>query len=271
MPNWPHSSSNAAHDACIDVGVAWEAALMNITTTLLFYLLFGCAVAVAVSLSSSDASRGQRWFRTLTAVIFWPLYLPTLLQRPASRAGQSAETEEFNEMSREAVVGEDEMSAAIHQVETELNLALTSLGGWSDDVLTREEHRFEELRAAWRSQAVKIRELDRVLSQLVATERAIGPLAKEPSERVRNSERARQANISRLRALRDRYHADLMEMLTRVRELVTMIHLAKYTGAPASRAEELVMQIATSIEGLSEVAAWREAEYSPDAVPSAVS
>ena len=38
---------------------------------------------------------------------------------------------------------------------------------------------------------------------------------------------------------------------------MTLIHLAKYTGAPASRAEELVLQIATSIEGLSEVATWR--------------
>jgi hypothetical protein len=32
-----------------------------------------------------------------------------------------------------------------------------------------------------------------------------------------------------------------------------MIHLAKFTGAPASRAEELVSQIATAIQGLSEV------------------
>jgi hypothetical protein len=178
---------------------------------------------------------------------------------------------ELNGIGREAVVAEDEIAAAIHQVETELNLALTSLGGWSDDVLTREEHRFEELRIAWHAQAAKIRELDRVLSQLVATETAINPPPKEPIERVRVSDRARQANISRLRALRDRYHADLMDMLTRVRELVTMIHLAKYTGAPASRAEELVMQIATSIEGLSEVAAWRNADCSADTTPSEVS
>jgi hypothetical protein len=42
-----------------------------------------------------------------------------------------------------------------------------------------------------------------------------------------------------------------------------MIHLAKYTGAPATRAEELVVQIATAVEGLSEVAAWKEEEYPP--------
>ena len=51
--------------------------------------------------------------------------------------------------------------------------------------------------------------------------------------------------------------ATLLNTLGKVRELVTLIHLAKYTGAPASRAEELVLQIATSVEGLSEVASWR--------------
>ena len=43
-----------------------------------------------------------------------------------------------------------------------------------------------------------------------------------------------------------------------MRELVSMIHLAKFTGAPASRAEELVAQIAAAIEGISAVT-WQEA------------
>jgi hypothetical protein len=42
-----------------------------------------------------------------------------------------------------------------------------------------------------------------------------------------------------------------------VRELVSMIHLAKFTGAPASRAEELVAQIAATVEGLSALT-WQE-------------
>ena len=73
-----------------------------------------------------------------------------------------------------------------------------------------------------------------------------------------SSERARRENIARLRAVRGRLHDDLLNTLSWVRELVTMIHLAKYTGAPASRAEELVVQIATSVEGLSEVATWQD-------------
>ena len=40
-----------------------------------------------------------------------------------------------------------------------------------------------------------------------------------------------------------------------------MIHLAKFTGAPPSRAEELVTQIAAAVEGLSAVT-WQESEIS---------
>ena len=48
-----------------------------------------------------------------------------------------------------------------------------------------------------------------------------------------------------------------MGTLAWVRELVSMIHLAKFTGAPASRADELVAQIAAAVEGLAEVT-WRD-------------
>ncbi len=49
-----------------------------------------------------------------------------------------------------------------------------------------------------------------------------------------------------------------MGTLAWVRELVSMIHLAKFTGAPAARAEELVAQIAAAVEGISAVT-WQEA------------
>jgi hypothetical protein len=60
-------------------------------------------------------------------------------------------------------------------------------------------------------------------------------------------------NIDRLGQVRRRAYDDLMGTLAWVRELVSMIHLAKFTGAPAARAEELVAQIAAAVEGLSEV------------------
>ena len=44
-----------------------------------------------------------------------------------------------------------------------------------------------------------------------------------------------------------------MGTLAWVRELISMIHLARFTGAPAARVQELIGQIASSVEALSEV------------------
>jgi hypothetical protein len=222
---------------------------MNLPTTLLFYLLIGGGVAVAVHLSWQGTNSRDRWFCTCTAIVFWPLYLPALLQR----SGPSPDEPAVGESSEEHTPPADDLSAAIQQAEGELELALQSLDGWSDAVLAREQDRFAELRAAWHAQAGKIRELDRLLQQPTFAEAANKPSVESRSQ----SERGRQANIARLATIRRRLHDDLLNTLGQVRELVTMIHLAKYTGAPASRAEELVLQIATSVEGLSEVATWQ--------------
>ncbi|WP_425619405.1 hypothetical protein NA78x_003145 [Anatilimnocola sp. NA78] len=228
---------------------------MNLSTTLLFYLLIGSAVAVAVHQRWLGSNSRDRWFCTLTAIAFWPLYLPALLQRRDRRPN------EFFDVAVSATASPpDELATAIQQVETELNLALRSLDGWSDAVLAREQDRFAELRSAWHAQADKIRELDRLLQQPHFAAVTANDTAKEPERSATSSERGRRANIARLAAVRRRLYDDLRNTLSSVRELVTMIHLAKYTGAPASRAEELVMQIATSIEGLSEVASWRGEE-----------
>jgi hypothetical protein len=221
---------------------------MNLSTTLLFYLLLGAAVAVAAFLVPGVATAKERWFRALTSLFFWPLYLPILLASVASRKEDSVAA------GHSVSEPDDDITRTIAQVEAELDVALSSLGGWSDAVLAREKHRFAELRAAWRAQADKIHELDRLLAQPAFAEAGSPASAGESPEcpeRAAHCERARRANIDRLRTVRGQMHADLLNTLGWVRELVTMIHLAKYTGAPASRAEELVLQIATSVKGLS--------------------
>jgi hypothetical protein len=233
---------------------------MNLTTTLLFYAVFGVAVAVAMYVTNPATSGAERWFRTLTAVAFWPLYVPALLQ--GAHRGASAATRAGEETSPALATPpmRDAMDETIRQVEDELDLALRSLDGWSTAALAAEQHPFEELQAAWHAQADKIRELDRLLQQPALEEVIPMPLSGKEGDRITACQQARQANIARLRDLREQRHADLMTTLAWVRELATRIHLAKFTGAPASRAEEIVLQIATSIEGLSEVAAWREAD-----------
>jgi hypothetical protein len=186
--------------------------------------------------------------------LFWPLYLPLLLQssgsnrngRPGTPSGSSLSFLPVNEGLEEAIM----------QVEAELDLALGSLDGWSGGVLAREQDRFAELRAAWRQQATRIGELDRLLALPAFHAASVEPLL--TGSRAEASESARRENIQRLQSIRRRLHDDLLGTLAKVRELATMIHLARYTGAPAARAEELVEEIAAAVAGLSEVAEWRE-------------
>jgi hypothetical protein len=186
----------------------------------------------------------------VTAVVFWPMYLPILLA--GARPDSKAETPPSRR-------DDDAMSQAISQVESELETALASLDGWVEDVLAHEAGRFRELSTAWHAQAARIREMDHLLARTESVNQEHPHnAALETSDRCRQSEQTRRANLERLRQVRARAFDDLMGTLAWVRELVSMIHLAKYTGAPASRAEELVAQIAAAIEGISAVT-WQEA------------
>jgi hypothetical protein len=228
---------------------------MKLTETILFYLLLGAGIAAAVALRREGTGAAGRWFRIATAVFFWPLYLPILLERPA-RPDLIADVAEKRPQNPD-----DEYAATIARVEAELESALDSLDGRAENVLAREQDRFAELRSAWRWQADRIRQLDRLL----ATADTEPPADDSPTEvqfagnpRFRQSEQARRENFEQLQAVRQRLHDDLLGTLAWVRALVSMIHLAKFTGAPASRAEELVAQIATAVEGLSQVTQWHE-------------
>jgi hypothetical protein len=228
---------------------------MGLSETILFYLLFGVAVAAAVAIARDAGGGRARLFRVTTALFFWPFYIPLLLDVPARRLSPPPEGK--------AHQPPDQIALTIAQVEAELETALDSLDGWAENVLAREQDRFAELRAAWRMQAERIRQLDRLLA-VQDGERA-GTVSAQAAEslstgarRCRQSEEARRENLERLHGVRRQLHDDLTGTLAWVRELVSMIHLAKFTGAPASRAAELVSQIATAVEGLSEVTQWRE-------------
>lgn len=223
---------------------------MGLAETLVMYLVAGLAVATAVYLNGEHA-RG--WLSLAAAAAFWPLYLPILLSRP----------EAPNEAQRPASrAAQDEMADVIAQVDAELDAAFSSLDGWAENVLAREKDRLVELRSALACQAARIREMDALMERTDAGAGDFGcdETAGEPRlvDRRRLSEQARRKNLRRLREVRRRSYDDLMGTLAWIRELVSMIHLAKFTGAPASRAEELVAQIAAAVEGVSAVT-WQEA------------
>ncbi len=234
---------------------------MGLGVTICFYLVFGVAVAAALWIGDAAGSRNDRLFRVLTAPLFWPLYVPVLLT-PRSADNDSVGIEP--PAQKTSPTPRDEMATAIAQVEVELDTALRSLDGWAEDVLAAEHDRFAELRTAWRQQAERVRELDRLLAQtsfdatVPDSTLATSPVASPAMNRIQTCARTRSENLLKLKLVRQQLHDDLMAMLAWVRELVTMIHLAKYTGAPASRAAELIQQIAAAVEGLTEVTAWTE-------------
>ncbi len=236
---------------------------MNFSITVLFYGLVGAGVSFAMFLNDTTASRRERWWQAASALLFWPLYLPLLL-RPVSGSSFSADVPE-----QRAIEQPDEMTTIIARVERELDVAWRSLDAWSDQALLPQRERIDELQSAWRLQAARIRELEGLLAEKTFVESANLP-TEATGGRVAHCEQSRQQNLTRLRAIRSRMEQDLLGTLAWVRELTTMIHLAKYTGAPASRAAELVAQIAAAVEGLSEVSTWRTDEITCDGEPAAL-
>ena len=148
---------------------------MGFSVTMIFYLLIGLGVATAVFLADSRRSGGSPVFRVATAVVFWPLYLPILLAGPRP--------EPIPETPPDPSDG-DAMSQAIAQVEAELEMALASLDGWVEDVLAHETDRFHELSTAWRAQADRIREMDRLLARAEPAVSGTGGERPLPPERA---------------------------------------------------------------------------------------
>ena len=215
---------------------------MGLSESLVFYVLIGLGVAAAVWLSAEERAGSQRWFSTASAVLFWPIYVPLLLSPTTEQAVPQPTSYEPHA---------DCLATMIAHVQTELDAALAGRDGWAEEALSRERTRIDELKSSWSLQAARIREMDRVLEQ---SHTAAGDLHMLPGR----SEQARQENLERLAAIRGQAMEELTATLAWVRELVTMIHLAKFSGAPAARAEELVAQIAAAVEGISEVTAWPE-------------
>jgi len=236
---------------------------MLLVETAIFYLLLGCAVAVAVYLRGRGEPDVVVGLRTAAACLFWPLFVPMLLSASARESEQGTEPKDNQSAPK------DSLALAISQVEGELDAALEGLDGWAEDVLNSEQHRLEELRAAWKAQADRIRQIDELLVEPAARTDSLAEVAADVAS-ARQSEQTRKDNIRQLSLLRSRMHADLVGTLAWVRELVTMIHLAKFSGAPAARAEELVAQIAAAVQGLSEVSSWRETEHETVGMHAAV-
>ncbi len=225
---------------------------MGLAATGILYLLIGGAVATASALRESSRGTLQTAGSIILTTLFWPLYIPGLL------SGTDA-PDVAVQHGREGIEPRDDLAEMVGRVESELDRAVRSLDGWAESALSSQQTRLEELKQIWRIQAQRIRELDELLVDPSLDEE----LTSADQSNVARTEQGRRDNLAQLLAIRNRLHDDLLASLAAVRELATMIHLARYTGAPAAKAEQLVAEIAAAVEGLSAVSAW-------DAAPGAV-
>jgi len=182
---------------------------MLLIETAIFYVLFGVVVAVASYL------RGGATIELAATTFFWPFYLPMLLAT-SEDAGETLSGKPLGE--GEEAEERDALATAIGQVEGELDAALEGLDGWAEDVLNCEARRLVELRSAWRLQAERIRQLDRLLAEPATHDDPLAAAAADVGK-ARHSEEVRRENIRQLAALRKQLHGDLIGTLAWVREL----------------------------------------------------
>ena len=218
-------------------------------STLVIYLLIGAGVACAVYVSDLAGSPAQRGFQTAASLVFWPLFLPLLLQKVQTRRSVPVD-----------VPPADDLAKAIAQVEAELNEALHSHAG-----------RLQALGRRWQAEAARIREMDRLLAlpeyavpnDAIQAERpAVRDGVSTPDGLGRGADTMVQI-VERLRQVRQHAHEELMESLARVRQVAAMLHLARFTGEPPARAAELLADIEAAAERM------QAATVPDESIPSA--
>lgn len=213
---------------------------MSLGPTFVMYFLVGLAVAVAIYVVETNRRSVERFFLVTTAILFWPIYLPMLLAPKKPR--QPTDT----------TVPRDELTEAIGQVQCELQGALRSLNGQAEAV-AEEIRLLPGLQECWIKQSERIREMDRLLAQpdfAPGTSAISDPIT---DERLKKALNLRKQNVERLRQLRKQTREDLLARLAWVRELISMIHLAKFSGAPATRIQELPRQVAKASDRIADI------------------
>ena len=215
---------------------------MDLGITSVFYGLIGLSVAVALWLSEARATRAERLFRVTTSLFFWPIFLPLLLRPKSTKPSETVPSASHTETL-------DELVARMDRVERELDLALTSLNGQSENLSSDEQARISELRLAWRAPVDRLRELDALLAQPTFAETTTSARDEASGDSLFRSEQSRKQNLVQLRDIREHMHHEVLSSLAHVREFVTRIHLAKFSGASTASAKEMVEQLAAAVTG----------------------
>jgi hypothetical protein len=213
---------------------------MSLGQLLILHLMAGAGVAATVFLATPNQRLSMRCFQVATALLFWPMYLPLLLQKQAAA---------IRPVEPSPPTGGD-VDQTIAQVNEDLDAALASLERKFGNTFAQQDCRLRNLRLAWARQAGRIREMEQLLKHMECPAPAAAlacASGDERNDRLRDSREALEANIRRLGQTKQDQFADLLGTLTEARELVSLIHLLVYATEAASQ-KQLAAQFIAAVE-----------------------
>ena len=215
---------------------------MGIGETIIIYLVIGVGVSIAVVLRADNQSFTRRAYLASVGLIFWPVFVPTLIARRESSIESSREIE-------------PEPSGAlirISKIEDELNALLVNKDGWAERVLAGEADRICSLIVAMRSQAQRVSEMALLLSGLNARSQPL-PIAGEENA-DRENDAAHKHTSGFLHQLHDNAERELWRAIAKTEELINMIYVARFAGGSRSEMDNLLIAISSTVESISAVA-----------------
>lgn len=212
---------------------------------LVLYLTLGLGIGAAVAISdrslAAPATPGSRLTARVgtgcTAIVFWPMFLPFLLNRRPETPGRPAP----------ATTSGGPLVRALRRTQQALDAALRGVAGDEALGLAAVLTRMPDVMRSLETQARSVEGMADVL----ATPPADADDALDP-ELAKNLVVARAESERRLRALHDQRRDEVLRAVVRLEELVAMVHLARFAREHAG-AGPLVQQMTATVEALAEL------------------
>jgi hypothetical protein len=187
------------------------------------YVAIGAVLAIACA-AMRRANAGD----VVMLLVVWPIALPLVL------SARSDEAESGELVAALARASASPLAAVLPDAETG-----------------------RVLQSRVREAATRLVELDELLARPdfdpIAAERRVNDLASRGSVAAAQTAQLRVRTLGQLRALRERYRAELEEVRELIAQLVTQAELVRLQPSIAQASSELVRELVTRVEGLDDL------------------
>ena len=192
------------------------------------------AVGVAIALGAAVARRLSSAADAILLVGMWPLWAPLALARPAHGAGAADDPRERELLAALARAKDSPLASVLPDADNARVLA-----------------------ARLREAGVRLVDLDAVLARPdfdpAAAEQRAAELAARGAMTAAATAQRRVRTLGQLRALRERYRAELDEVHELIAQLVAQAELVRLQPSIAHASGELVRELVAQIEGLDDL------------------